>query len=791
MADRLNSVLNISNVPFFQRPIGSSDNDIQVGFDELGNAVYKTMTGQQYTVSLAEDQRTSNQKIREDVIPAVTEYAKDPFLPSFDQVLDVGKAAAKGFWDIISLPGDVLSGKREEAVTYGDIADLSGFMVGGSAFGSRPKGSLGMFLGLKNKGFDKEKFETAKKMRKEGASPDEIWRETQTDFIGKRPFQEFDDSRSVIANTRMDKPADNFDEPPLTKSNISKQVDNNKLKDLKITKKASENEIFMLLQTGQITTETAKKRLAKLDADYKAAINTTDEVVPAPEVTDTSTKSAYTNRPLLKRGPLDKVLNHPELYDYIDPDLMPTAQAGFQAQPKNSGYVGVYYPYNRLDDGTKIPQKNLKNKESQINAYKRLDSDNEWSTTLHEVQHYLQDVGDELATGSNTAKAHYAINRIIRRNEKQRDAIFVEDGGNQQTFELEMILDRVGGVRYKGTTFKPVFIKHKRFVEMLSSIDELAATVDPTNYKSSLSNKLKEIFPKIKNTDEVVDELLSSPSIMTLVEKVRYAKSPTPGLLGRVNDFETTQNIVNLKNMPVKDQESLLGMDLVSFVYRANLGEAMARLTQNRRNLTNAERVARRPSLDLDVDPEFLMWDDVSLIGSGINKPPKATPNLSTTDEYWGGLMNPPKLEVSNPGGDWLERKLKKAKKERDEASPNTFTANFGNSEGNTAWLDKSIMLEPQMLAGIKGASFEELYRPDPSKIDALRKSIKEKGYLSSPVRIYVREDGVPFVAEGNHRIIEALESNRETIPVDIMYFRGAENIDDGIFSPSNLGVLR
>jgi|TARA_R100001463_G_scaffold22718_4_gene54467 hypothetical protein len=164
---------------------------------------------------------------------------------------------------------------------------------------------------------------------------------------------------------------------------------------------------------------------------------------------------------------------------------------------------------------------------------------------------------------------------------------------------------------------------------------------------------------------------------------------------------------------------------------------------------------------------------------------------LSGVNEYWEGLMNPPTLKVDNPGGDWLERKLKKAEKERNEAPPNTFQANFGTGEGNTAWLDKSIMLDPQMLAGIKGAAFEELYRPDPGKISDLKKSIKEKGYLSSPVKIYVREDGVPFVMEGNHRIIEALESGREKIPVEIDYFRGAEDIEDGMFSPSNLGVLR
>jgi len=615
MADRLDSVLGISDVPFFQRPISSSNNDQQVGFNELGDPVYRTMSGEQYTVSLADDQRTSNQKIKEDVIPAVKEYAKDPYLPSFDQVLNAGKTVAKGFWDIISLPGEVLSGDRKEAVTYGDIADLSGLMVGGSAFGSRPKDSLGMFLGPKNKGYDTTKLERAEKMKKEGASDDDIWRDTETNFIGGTGWQEINDNRSVTVNTRKTKAADNFDEPPLTAANIDKQAYNAKIKDLKITKKASENEIFMLLQTGQITADAAKQSLAKLDADYKKAISTTDDAVP---VINTTGKPAFTDRPLKTRGLLYDVINHDTLFDHIDSAQMPTAQSGFRLMPKNDpNTTGYFKPKNSTS---------LKKNEDKINVFDLPDKDEEWSTLLHEIQHYMQEVGESTGKGSGTVKiagktfrkSEMDIRAIVLRNQNQREAIFTRDGGTEHTLSLEHLLENTGDVKFKsgtfnGGTFNSVFKHHMNLTEILSSIDELASTVDPKNYKSALAKRLKETFPKIKRVELVVDELLSHPSVITLVERVRNARA-NKGILGVSNDFDTSSKITALSIMPKVKQANILGgKDLSFYMYQANLGETMARLTEKRRNYSSAERKARRPSMDLDIDEDLIIQDKILL----------------------------------------------------------------------------------------------------------------------------------------------------------------------------------
>lgn len=149
-----------------------------------------------------------------------------------------------------------------------------------------------------------------------------------------------------------------------------------------------------------------------------------------------------------------------------------------------------------------------------------------------------------------------------------------------------------------------------------------------------------------------------------------------------------------------------------------------------------------------------------------------------------------PKLKVDNPGGDWLQSKLQYAQEAREGARPNTYRSTLGTSEGVTGYFTERLYLDPKTLQNIAGSVGEERYRPDPTKIENLRRSIAETGYEESPILIQVREDGVPFVVEGNHRIIEGIESGRPTIPVELRYLRGAEDVD-GPLSPAALGVPR
>jgi len=149
-----------------------------------------------------------------------------------------------------------------------------------------------------------------------------------------------------------------------------------------------------------------------------------------------------------------------------------------------------------------------------------------------------------------------------------------------------------------------------------------------------------------------------------------------------------------------------------------------------------------------------------------------------------------PTLKVDNPGGDWLQSKLRYAQAAREDAEPNTYRSTLGTGEGVTGYFTEKLRLDPTTLANVAGSVGEERYRPDPTKMSRLRQSITETGYEESPILIQVREDGVPFVVEGNHRIIEGIESGRPTIPVELRYLRGAEDVE-GPLSPAALGVPR
>ena len=164
--------------------------------------------------------------------------------------------------------------------------------------------------------------------------------------------------------------------------------------------------------------------------------------------------------------------------------------------------------------------------------------------------------------------------------------------------------------------------------------------------------------------------------------------------------------------------------------------------------------------------------------------------NIQIAKDAQAAMPAMPTLKIDNPGGDWLQSKLRYAQAARDDAEPNTYRSTLGTGEGVTGYFTERLRLDPTTLANVAGSVGEERYRPDPNKMRRLRQSIAETGYEESPILIHVREDGVPFVVEGNHRIIEGIESGRPTIPVEINYLRGAEDVD-GPLSPESLGVPR
>ena len=158
-------------------------------------------------------------------------------------------------------------------------------------------------------------------------------------------------------------------------------------------------------------------------------------------------------------------------------------------------------------------------------------------------------------------------------------------------------------------------------------------------------------------------------------------------------------------------------------------------------------------------------------------------------------------LKIDNPvgvdfltGETYVEKKIRQNNEYKERLLkdiPNypqdTYEMNIGTAEGATAFID-GVVFNPKELANIRGSMGEEKFRENDDILRRLQESIAKKGYLPDTIMIHVREDGVPFVVEGNHRIVEAVLSNRPEIKTDIRYLRGAEKAD-GPLNPQRIGI--
>lgn len=109
-------------------------------------------------------------------------------------------------------------------------------------------------------------------------------------------------------------------------------------------------------------------------------------------------------------------------------------------------------------------------------------------------------------------------------------------------------------------------------------------------------------------------------------------------------------------------------------------------------------------------------------------------------------------------------------------------TARIGDTTGTTATA-KGVKMNPTELKNVKGLMGEETFRNSGKKLARLEKNIADQGYQPSPIKVYVREDGTPFIFEGNHRLAEALKTGRKEIEVDITYLRDGEKAAKGPFN--------
>jgi hypothetical protein len=112
--------ISAQNVPLIAGP-----DDTVVGFDELGGTVYKSKTGEEYT--LYPETKTPQERPIVTAAKAVGEYLSDPSLPSLEETSEFAKETIKGAYEPFR---KIASG---DSPTYGDLSEVLPVSMTGAA----------------------------------------------------------------------------------------------------------------------------------------------------------------------------------------------------------------------------------------------------------------------------------------------------------------------------------------------------------------------------------------------------------------------------------------------------------------------------------------------------------------------------------------------------------------------------------------------------------------------------------------------------------------------------------
>jgi hypothetical protein len=112
--------ISAQNVPLIAGP-----DDTVVGFDELGGTVYRSKTGEEYT--LYPETKTPQERPIVTAAKAVGEYLSDPSLPSLEETSEFAKETIKGAYEPFR---KIASGDNP---TYGDLSEVLPVGLSGAA----------------------------------------------------------------------------------------------------------------------------------------------------------------------------------------------------------------------------------------------------------------------------------------------------------------------------------------------------------------------------------------------------------------------------------------------------------------------------------------------------------------------------------------------------------------------------------------------------------------------------------------------------------------------------------
>lgn len=149
-----------------------------------------------------------------------------------------------------------------------------------------------------------------------------------------------------------------------------------------------------------------------------------------------------------------------------------------------------------------------------------------------------------------------------------------------------------------------------------------------------------------------------------------------------------------------------------------------------------------------------------------------------------------PKLRSDIPSESWLEGKKLLAIEygiDPETKAPRSFGSITGYFENHA-----SVKIPVSVLKGLRGLRGEQnAVRHDDLNwlLDCMKDGslpLTDRGEEYPPY-IEVDQNGVPWISEGNHRIMAADQLEWEWISIELRYFNGGETISDGLLSPDKI----
>jgi hypothetical protein len=212
------------------------------------------------------------------------------------------------------------------------------------------------------------------------------------------------------------------------------------------------------------------------------------------------------------------------------------------------------------------------------------------------------------------------------------------------------------------------------------------------------------------------------------------------------------------------------------------------------------QTVKEAPRAVAEATPESAGKFTAQMVASELTDPTKLGKAASKPVMQIAGPYKPkpsPKLEVDNPGGSWLQenREYSESKGYLPSGAPRSFgkvTAVWRDPNNNDVG---TVYLPVSMLKQFRGVMDEQSnvrqkdldwLTENMGKTKSLPKTSSGKDYQPF---ITVDQRGIPFVSEGNHRIMAAEKLGWEWLPVEVRYFNGSEQVD-GPLNPKKIEEL-